>query len=265
MTQIKKQYKISVITICFNNLSELIETMRSVDNQTIKPFQHFVVDGSTNSEIRDYLTQNPQPNYRQWISEPDNGISDAFNKGILAASGDIVNMLNSGDCYAVDNVIESVLDTFQNDEDLMWVYGKTFVIKGGKRVLVGKLFETKKLYRGMRRMHHQTMFVKKKLHDIYGLYDTTIKITMDYDFVCRIAFEKSKFLEIPMIDFLPDGISSNGLLALKDVKSIYKKYYGNSIKLFFWQLRLKIIHLLLRTKLGHFLNRFKVWLNLGNL
>ena len=261
----ENQYKISVITICFNNLSELIETINSIDRQTVKPFQHFIVDGSTNSEIREYLAQHPQPEYRQWISEPDEGIADAFNKGVFACSGDVVNMLNSGDCYVASNVIECVQNAFQEDEELMWVYGKTRLMKGDQHVLVGKLFEPKKLYRGMRCISHQTMFVKKKLHDIYGLYDQTIKIAMDYDFVCRIAFEKSKFIEIPMTNFMPGGVSSNYFPALKDAKKVYEKYYGYSIKLFFWQLRLKILHILLQTKLGLLLNRIKIWIKLENL
>jgi len=265
MSQTQKQYKISVITICFNNLSELIETIHSVDKQIVKPFQHFIVDGSTNSEIRDYLTQHSQPNYRQWISERDNGIADAFNKGILACSGDVVNMLNSGDCYVASNVIECVQNAFQEDEELMWVYGKTRLMKGDQQVLVGKLFEPKKLYRGMRCISHQTLFVKKKLHNVYGLYDKTLKIAMDYDFVCRIGFEKSKFIEIPMAKFTPGGVSSNYFEALKETKIVYEKYYGYSIKLFFWQLRLKILYILLQTKLGLFLNRIKIWLKLENL
>ena len=265
MCQPKMECNISVITICFNNLSELINTIHSVDNQNVKPHQHFIVDGSTNNEIQEYLSQNPQPDYRQWISEPDKGIADAFNKGILASSGNVVNMLNSGDCYIASNVIESVLNEFQNDEELMWVYGKTFIMKGDQRVLVGKRFEPQKLYRGMRCICHQTMFVKKSLHDVYGLYDLSIKIAMDYDFVCRIAFEKSKFIEIPMVDFLAGGTSSNCFQALKEAKFVYEKYYRHSIKLFFWQLRLKILYLLLQTKLGLFLNRIKIWLGLGNL
>ena len=264
MYRSQKQCKISVITICFNNLSELIETMRSVDYQTIKPFQHFIVDGSTHSDIRDYLAQNIQPDYRQWISEPDNGIADAFNKGILACSGDIVNMLNSGDYYVASNVIECVQNVFQEDERLMWIYGKTFLMKGNQRVLVGKLFNPKKLYRGMRCISHQTLFVNKKLHDRYGLYDQTLKIAMDYDFVCRIAFEKHKFIEIPMVEFIPGGVSNNYFEALKEAKIVYEKYYGHSLKLFFWQLRLKILYILLQTKFGLFLNRIKIWFKFEN-
>jgi glycosyltransferase involved in cell wall biosynthesis len=261
----KKQYKISVITICFNNLSELIQTIRSVDCQTIKPFQHFIVDGSTNNEIREYL-KTPQPDYRQWISEPDEGIADAFNKGILACSGGVVNMLNAGDYYASLNVIENVEHAFQNDEKLMWVYGKTYLMKGNQRALVGKLFEPKKLYRGMRSVLHPTFFVKKELHDMYGLYDTTLKIAMDYDFICRVAFEKSKFIEMPIAEFVPGGVSSNNYFAaLKETKMVYEKYYGRSIKLFFWQLRLKFLHYLLNTKLGKFLFKIKKGLGLENM
>ena len=80
---------ISVITICFNNLKEVINTCTSVDKQLDMPFEHIIVDGSNNSEIADYLANNPQPKYRKWLSEKDKGIADAFNKGIKRALGNV--------------------------------------------------------------------------------------------------------------------------------------------------------------------------------
>jgi len=89
--------RISIITICFNNLNELLLTLSSVDHQTHLPHEHIVIDGSTNPQIANYLNTHPQPDYRLWKSEPDEGISDAFNKGILKSTGDIIGTLNSGD------------------------------------------------------------------------------------------------------------------------------------------------------------------------
>ena len=85
--------------------------MQSVDRQQHAPYEHWIIDGSTNTEISGYLRDHPQPAYRKWINERDHGISDAFNKGVLRADGEIVNMLNSGDMYATDDVISSVMQT----------------------------------------------------------------------------------------------------------------------------------------------------------
>src|SRR5688572_12942089 len=91
---------LSVITICFNNLQEVIETCLSVDEQTVLPYEHLIIDGSTNEEIVTWLIKSPQPSYRRWIHERDKGISDAFNKGIRNATGEVLHILNSGDKYS---------------------------------------------------------------------------------------------------------------------------------------------------------------------
>ena len=80
---------ISVITICFNNPDELISTCKSVDEQICPPDEHLIIDGSTNKKIINWLTKLPQPSYRKWIHEEDNGIADAFNKGIKNTSASL--------------------------------------------------------------------------------------------------------------------------------------------------------------------------------
>ncbi|MGI9138892.1 MAG: hypothetical protein ACR2IM_07615, partial [Sediminibacterium sp.] len=67
--------QLSVITICFNNLKELQETCNSVDSQSVQPFEHYIIDGSNNKEISEWLNNSPQPIYRKWICERDKGIS----------------------------------------------------------------------------------------------------------------------------------------------------------------------------------------------
>src|SRR5215210_2579347 len=99
---------ITIITRCFNNLQELITTCSSIDRQTLKPYEHWIIDGSTNNEIKNYLLSNPLPDYRKWISEPDKGIADAFNKGLSRATGNIVNMLNSADYYVDETILQVV-------------------------------------------------------------------------------------------------------------------------------------------------------------
>ena len=73
---------LSIITICFNNLKDLKKTCASVESQSQLPDEHWIINGSTNTEIENWLLHTNQPNFRKWINERDKGISDAFNKGI---------------------------------------------------------------------------------------------------------------------------------------------------------------------------------------
>jgi glycosyltransferase involved in cell wall biosynthesis len=258
--------KITVVTICFNNLSELENTCISVDRQLQKPYEHLVIDGSTLPDIKNYLEQNTQPAYRSWICERDNGIADAFNKGVQNAKGDILVMLNSADSFFDENVLAVVSKIFEDDPSIQWLHGKYRLVRAGREVIIGKPFEKKKLYRGMRSICHQTMFVKKELHTRFGLYDTNEKIGMDYDFLCRIAGEPFVFVPHVLVNFAPAGTSSvNYLASLKDARSIYEKYYGKSFMLRLWQVRLRLLHFLLHSPIGNFLYKIKTGLKLENM
>jgi len=257
---------ISVITICFNNLEELKTTLHSVDQQQVKPYEHWIIDGSSNTDIKNYLDNNPQPDYRKWLSEKDNGIADAFNKGIVRSEGRILNMLNSGDYYIDATTLQTVSKAFEEKPVITWLHGKYKLLRGGVWVVIGKPFEPGKLYRGMRSVAHQSMFVEKTLHTKYGLYDTSLNISMDYDFVCRIAEEPFAFIENPLIVFAPDGTSQrNYLAALQQAKKVYEKYFGKSLMLEIWQLRLKTLYHLLNGPAGSILYKIKVWLKLENM
>ncbi len=250
---------ISVITICFNNLEELKKTCVSIDIQTLKPFEHIIIDGSTNQEIKNYLENTPQPAYRKWICELDNGISDAFNKGILAATGEITNLLNSGDTLYDETVLEKINSVFEKDTAIKWCHGKLNLLRGGIWVAIGKPFEKSKLYRGMRGTLHPTMYVRKELYSKQGLFDTNLKMAMDYDFLCRIADEKFVFIDYPLATFDPTGVSSKRYLdAMKESYAQYRKYYGASLKQTIWGLRQTMLHHLLESSFGKFLYKVKV-------
>jgi GT2 family glycosyltransferase len=156
---------LSIITICFNNLQEVLDTCRSVDEQTFAPLEHLIINGSTNDDIKDYFSKNETAPYRKIVSERDHGIADAFNKGIKLASGNVILLLNSGDCLYDEHVIKIVSEKFKEDNEVMWLHGKYRFNRSGVWVTLGKPFEEKKLYRGMRSLSHQTMYVKKELYD----------------------------------------------------------------------------------------------------
>jgi glycosyltransferase involved in cell wall biosynthesis len=258
--------KVSIITICFNNLQELVRTSGSVDQQALKPFEHIIVDGSATSEIKNYLESNVQPAFRRWKCERDKGIADAFNKGINRATGDVILFLNSGDMLYDTTVLQKVFEVFNSDKSLQWCHGKLQMMRGGIQVIVGKPFEKKKLYRGMRGVFHPTMYVKKELFERHGMFDTNIKMAMDYDFLCRIADEKNTFIDYPLATFDPTGVSTTRYLdAMNESYAAYQKYYGKTFRQTFWSWRLAALHYLLESKAGKLLYKLKVKAGLENI
>ncbi len=258
--------RISIITICFNNLPELLDTCASVDSQDLLPYEHWIVDGSTEGHIRHHLENNPQPPYRKWLCERDKGISDAFNKGIQRAGGDVLNMLNSGDHYAGHGALQAVAAAFEKNTNISWVHGKCETIRGGRKVVLGKPFDPSKLYRGMRSVWHQTIFLRKEIHERYGLYDVHIDIAMDYDLLCRMAREPFLFLEKVLVVFAPHGISQQKYLeGLRQMEEVYGRYYPVGWKLKAWHWRLRVLHGLLKGPAGKLLYRVKTMLGLENL
>lgn len=250
---------ISVITICFNNQEELISTCQSVDEQTCQPDEHLIIDGSTNNSILNWLKTNPQPRFRKWIHEEDNGIADAFNKGINNSTGELIHLLNSGDTYYQANAIQTALDAFDNNTGLKWLHSKYVQFRGGILVISGKPFDQNLLWKGMRQVAHPSMFLKKELYVKHGLFDTSLKIAMDYDLLVRIRNEENIFLDQPLVCFAPGGASSQQFyLGLKEVKNIYQKYMGNSNRQHLWQTRQKILHVFMQTGLG------KLWFVMKN-
>jgi len=256
---------ITVVTICFNNKDELIKSCASVNAQQQQPFEHIIIDGSTTSDIKNYFESNAQPSWRRWICERDNGIADAFNKGIRNAGGDIIHLLNSGDVYFDDTILKKVAAQCTPGTNSTWCHGQLHMKRGGTWVIIGKPFDKTKVYRGMRGTLHPTMFVSKALYNKYGLFDTSLKIAMDYDFLLRIAAEPYTYLDFPIVTFDPHGVSTNTYLqSLKENKLCYEKHFGKSSKLTIWQWRLTVLHHLLNSPIGNFLYRVKKGLGMEN-
>lgn len=258
---------LSIITICFNNLADLQRSCKSVDEQLRVPDEHWIINGSTGGEIADWLAQTPQPAYRKWVNERDQGIYDAFNKGIAHASGDVIHILNSGDLYASNDVTRAAMEVFEKDTSIQWLSGKIQIIRGGMAVVIGKPFDASKLYRGMRSVSHPTWFVRKEVYERAGQFKQ-YKIAGDYDMMCRIAQEPYYFLDKVMAVFDDTGVSSSGegyLRSLEESKKVYESHFGPSLKLDLWQLRLRALHYLLRTRLGKFLFKLKKKAGLENM
>lgn len=266
LTYVHSMNRITIITICFNNLEELQKTCESVDTQQALPFEHLVINGSTKDVIANYLDATPQPPYRRWINERDKGIADAFNKGVEHATGDILVHLNSGDLFYDNTVLEKVLDAFHADASLQWLHGKVKLYRGGKWVIVGKPFELSKLYRGMRSISHQSVYVRKSMFEKHGLFDTGLRYAMDYDFICRIAPEKNAFVDYPFATYDPHGVSSSQYLkSMAEGRRVFRRYYKQPVKQTLWRIRLYLLYVLLNSPIGKALYAIKSRLKLENM
>jgi len=178
--------QLSVITICFNNLSDLQTTCSSVDAQSAKPYEHYIIDGSSNKEIAEWLQNTPQPSYRKWLCERDKGISDAFNKGLALSSGSLIHILNSADIYYSNSVIENVLAYFFKNTAVQWASGNIFMKRAGIWVNIGVPFDAGQLYKGMRAVSHPTWFLRKDLYNKVGNFSLDFKIAGKTGVVCMV-------------------------------------------------------------------------------
>ncbi|CAN5644897.1 glycosyltransferase family 2 protein [soil metagenome] len=249
---------ISTVTICYNNLDELLDTFKSVDRQSRKPDEHLIINGSNTPYITNYMQNNSHPPYRRWIDLPDVHISGSFNYGILNAKSEIINLLNSGDEYFGDEAIETAYEAFSKDKDLMWTHGKYVQFRGGTWVLSGRKLDPSQIYRGMMTIGHPTMFVKKEVYDRNGLFDTGKKIAMDYDLVIRITKEKFRFIDYAFVKFYPGGASSlKQAEGMEEVRDSYRKHKGKSMKQDMWIMRTNILNKFTNTGLGKYLFQLK--------
>ena len=100
--------KLSIITVNLNNLEGLKKTYESVVCQTFTDYEWLVIDGGSTDGSREFIEQH-QDKFAFWCSEPDKGIYNAMNKGIVRAKGEYLNFMNSGDCFACENTLTGVL------------------------------------------------------------------------------------------------------------------------------------------------------------
>lgn len=180
---------ISIITINFNNASGLKCTIESVIHQTSSDYEYIVIDGGSTDGSVDVIKQY-ESKIHYWVSEPDNGIYNAMNKGVCKANGDYCIFMNSGDCFADDRVLEDVLKIGLKTDVVTGgvVFGPDNAFYGPKSVTL-KHFFTKSLA-------HQASFIKTTvLREIP--YDESLKIVSDWKFfIDAIVINKHSYSPI---------------------------------------------------------------------
>lgn len=196
---------LSIITINFNNRAGLETTMQSVLSQTFKDFEYIVIDGGSNDGSKQYI-ESQEKSIQFWVSEPDNGIYNAMNKGIKAANGEYLLFLNSGDFLNGNTSLKDFINHSDFEGDI--IYGD-YKFENGFKIFPDSLSP---LYFVRTSLPHQSTFFKKEVFEKIGFYDEQYKIVSDRDFFIK-CFLSNKFIfkhiEYPLTVFDLKGVSND--------------------------------------------------------
>ena len=194
--------KISIITVSFNSAKTIKETIESILIQDYNNIEYIIIDGGSSDETIN-IVKSYSEKISYFISEKDNGIYDAMNKGIKAATGDIIGILNSDDFYPNSFVLSNVARSFEK-YNCDAVYGDLVYVKAKdttqiKRYWQAGNYNTSKIKNGWM-LPHPTFFVKKVMYDRYGLYNTDLKSAADYEMILKLLYKENISVQyIPMI------------------------------------------------------------------
>ena len=214
--------KVSIITISFNTENTIGNTLKSAEGQSYKNIEHIIIDGGSKDNTLEIC--NSFSHISKIISEPDNGVYDAFNKGLELATGDVVGFLNADDIFYNENSVQEIANIFLNNEADI-VYGNLdYVNKEGKviRNWTSRSYE-KGLVKKAWMPAHPTFYCKKEVYDRLGGYNDSFKIGGDFELCLRfleINKVPSFYLNKKLVKMLVGGISNSGL---KSKWTIYKE------------------------------------------
>lgn len=221
------QPKLSVITIVYNNVRDIERTMLSVLNQTYRNIEYIIIDGGSKDGTVEAIYKY-KSRLAQFISEPDNGIYHAMNKGLALATGDYVLFMNSGDeIYAPETVTEvfesaAAADIYYGETEM---YNEQWESLGQRRHCAPEIFNWKSFRYGMS-ISHQAIYVKRSLAQPF---DLRYKYSSDIDWIIRVAKNASSIVNTHMYvaKYLVGGMSKKKHAAsLRERFRIFSKYYG---------------------------------------
>ena len=234
---------ISIITATFNSAKTLKDTIQSVLRQTNEDFEYLIIDGGSTDETIDIVKsyESEFSGRLKWVSEKDQGIYDAMNKGIKMASGDVVGILNSDDYFTSDDILQTVDNAFKSHE-IDAIYGDIHFIRDGNpqkcvRYYSSRMFRPFWLRFGFMPAH-PSFYCKREVFEKAGLYSLDYKIGADYEMMVRL-FKKyrimSQYINKDFVTMRTGGASNNNVrsritLINEDVKACKENgVYTNSL------------------------------------
>ena len=222
--------RVSIITVCYNRAATIEKAILSVLNQDNKDIEYIVVDGNskdgTQAVIEKYTNR-----IAKYISEPDNGMYDAINKGLALATGDIVGLMHSDDEFYDNVAISKIVSGFLKSKDIEGVYGDGIYISNDAeekliRNRIGGEYSLKKIEKGWLPLH-PTVYIKRALIEKYGDYNLQFKIASDTEFLLRYLYKnkiKMGYVNSYIVKMRMGGLSTTSSRALEVLKEDYKIY-----------------------------------------
>lgn len=233
-TTVTNKPLVTIITVVYNGVDTLERTIKSVVEQTYNRIEYIIVDGGSNDGTKDLILK-----YRwgiaNWISEPDNGLYDAMNKGIAMSTGNFLWFINSGDEIATPDTLEKIFNT---NEPADFYYGETIIVDingqmlGNRRLKPPKKLTWKDFRNGMV-VSHQSVIIRK---DFCDLYDTSFRFSADYNWVLNALKKSPKTINTLMVlsRFLEGGLTKKNIIpGLKERFRIMVKHFGLATTLLF--------------------------------
>jgi glycosyltransferase involved in cell wall biosynthesis len=241
--------KITIITVCYNSALTIEKTILSVAAQTFRDIEYIIVDGNSKDDTV-HIIKKHEGIISKWISEPDQGLYDAMNKGILMATGDLIGILNSDDTFYSNTVVEEMDRFHRENSNIDASVGNIIQHReDGKivRFYSSRKWNPEKLKIGFM-PPHPSIFFRKSLFRLYGTYELGFKIGADYELISRYFLRNKinwKYSGITTTAMLVGGLSSSGAQSYKLItKEIQRALSMNGIQFspfkikmrFFWKI-----------------------------
>ena len=226
-----KSTKISIITVSYNSDKTISNTIDSVLSQEYNNLEYIIIDGGSTDKTNEII-ESYGDKISQYISEKDDGIYDAMNKGIRISTGKYIGIINSDDFYPDSNILQKVVNKIEEKKsdclyaDLVYVDSEN--VKKIKRYWESGEFNRKKFTKGWM-IPHPTFFVSKEIYNTFGLYNLTLKSASDYEMILRLLYKnKVSVSYLPEVTVhMRDGGYSN--------HSIWSRLRGNNEDLKAWE------------------------------
>lgn len=205
----EQQPLISIITVVYNGEKYLEQTIQSVLNQTYNHTEYIIIDGGSTDGTLD-LIKKYEKHITYWVSEPDNGLYDAMNKGIGVAKGELIGMINSDDWYELD-AVEIIVQNFLENPSKQIFHGDRYNILNDGQKQIRKFHQSKNklFYYGMT-YNHPSMFIHKNIYN-EGKYNVNLSALSDYEFVLKNKIKHPKlfhYIQKAYVNYRLDGISA---------------------------------------------------------
>ena len=218
--------KISVITVCYNAEKTIEDTIKSVINQDYKDLEYIIIDGASTDGTVNIITEYQKQFPIILISEKDEGIYDAMNKGTNLASGDYLNFMNAGDGFFDNTVISTAVPFLEKQYDI--VYGNVEVVYKDFKLIKN---EPEPKYLWMGPVNHQSSFIKRETMKKYR-YNINNKLVADFEFFLNVFYRGGKILKInkTIASYANDGITQvNDKQVINDCYNTIKQFQNNII------------------------------------